>query len=135
MNSFNLRDAMHMVMEISSVGNALLQFNEPWKTVKDKPELVKSVLNLSLQYVAALSVAMRPFLPFSAERLRKMLNLPELTDSGELTAVRCKRSSNGLPLVPSGHLIGAAEHLFSRIPDEVIEAQIAKLTDNEPTTR
>jgi methionyl-tRNA synthetase len=128
---FNLRDAMHIVMEISSVGNALLQFNEPWKTVKDEPELVKSVLNLSLQYVAALSVAMRPFLPFSAQRLRKMLNLPELTDNGELTEV-LQALSNGLPLVPSGHVIGAAEHLFSRIPDEVIEAQIAKLTSNEP---
>ncbi len=130
---FNLREAMLLVMEISSAGNALLQFNEPWKTVKTDPELVKSVMNLALQYVAALSVAVRPFLPFSAARLRDMLQMPALHDNGDLAQV-LEAFSQAKPLVESGHTIGAAEHLFSRITDEVIDAQIAKLTANEPTT-
>jgi methionyl-tRNA synthetase len=128
---YNLREAMHVLMEISSAGNALLQFNEPWKTVKDQPELVKSVLNLSLQYVAVLAIALRPFLPFSAARLRTMLNEPALQENGELVAAMAALA-NGQALLPSGHIIGEAEHLFSRIPDEVIEKQIAKLTANEP---
>jgi methionyl-tRNA synthetase len=129
---FNLREAMLLVMEISSAGNALLQFNEPWKTVKTDPELVKSVMNLSLQYVAALSVAVRPFLPFSAARLRSMLNLPALQDNGDLAQLQ-QAFAQGKPLVAHGHTIGAAEHLFSRITDEVIDAQMAKLTANEPS--
>ncbi len=130
---FNLREAMLHVMEISSAGNALLQFNEPWKTVKTDPELVKSVMNLALQYVAALSVAVRPFLPFSADRLRNMLNLSALKDNGDLEEV-LHAFSQGKPLTPAGHIIGAAEHLFSRITDDVIDAQIAKLKANEPET-
>ena len=128
---FNLREAMRIVMEISGAGNALLQFNEPWKAVKESPELVKSVMSLSLQYVAVLSVAIRPFLPFSAARLRNMLNLSALQDAGELSALLETLAKSHMP-VPVGHLIGEPAHLFSRIPDEVIDLQIAKLTANDP---
>jgi methionyl-tRNA synthetase len=128
---YNFREALRVVMEISSAGNALLQFNEPWKTVKDEPEMVKVVLNLALQYVAVLSVAIRPFLPFSADRLRKMLNLGALRDKGDLLAI-LNELVEGNPVVLPNHALGQPEHLFSRIPDEVIDAQIAKLGATEP---
>lgn len=123
---FNFREALRLLMEVSSAGNALLQFNEPWRTVKEDPETVRTVLHLGLQYVAALSVAARPFLPFSAERLRKILALPPLEDQGDLEAMLAVLEK-GEPLLPAGHLLGVAGHLFSRIPDEVIAAQMAKL--------
>ncbi len=123
---FNFRDALRILMEISSAGNALLQFNEPWKTVKDNPETVRVVLNLSLQIVAALSVAARPFIPFAADRLRTMLNLPPLQDQREWLDM-LNELAEGNPLLRPNHALGQAAHLFSRIPDEVIEAQIAKL--------
>jgi methionyl-tRNA synthetase len=123
---FNFRDALRILMEISSAGNALLQFNEPWKTVKDNPETVRVVMNLSLQIVAALSVAARPFIPFAAERLRNMLNLPPLQDQREWLDM-LNELAEGNPLLRPNHALGHAEHLFSRIPDEVIAAQIAKL--------
>lgn len=128
---FSFREALHKVMEISSAGNALLQFNEPWKTVKTDPDMVKAVMNLALQYVAVLSVAVRPFLPFSADRLRAMLQLPAIQEKGDLAAV-FQALSNSQGLLPPGHVIGEAVHLFSRIPDEIIEEQIAKLKASEP---
>jgi methionyl-tRNA synthetase len=128
---YNFREALRLLMEISSAGNALLQFNEPWKTIKDQPDLVRNVLHMSLQYVAVLSIITRPFLPFTAARLRNMLQLPELQDNGEWRDLMAAPTENA-SLLPAGHKIGAAEHLFSRIPDEVIDAQIAKLTQNAP---
>ena len=77
--AFSFRDALRIFMEISSAGNALLQFNEPWKAIKDHPEGVKTVMNAGLQIVAALSVLARPFMPDAANRLLNMLSLPELT--------------------------------------------------------
>ncbi len=124
---YELREALRILMEISSAGNALLQFNEPWKTVKEEPEMVKVVMNLAIQYVAVLSVAMRPFLPFTAARLRKMLNLRPLQDNGDLLDI-LNELVEGNPVVPALHALNEPEHLFSRIPDEVIEKQIAKLT-------
>ncbi|TNE66193.1 MAG: methionine--tRNA ligase [Bacteroidetes bacterium] len=123
---FNFREALRLLMEISSAGNALLQFNEPWKAVKEDPELVKVVLNLGMQYVAALSVAMRPFLPFAADRLRNMLNLPSLQDDREWLDI-LNDLAEGNPVLQPNHGINPAEHLFSRIPDEMIQAQVDKL--------
>lgn len=123
---FNFREALRILMEVSSAGNALLQFNEPWKVIKDDPELVKVVLNVALQYVAALSVALRPFLPFAAERLRGLLNLSPFEDDGDLLYIH-NELAEGNPVIRPNHALNAAEHLFTRIPDEVIAAQIAKL--------
>jgi methionyl-tRNA synthetase len=135
---FNFREALRVVMEISGAGNALLQFNEPWKMEKTDPDTVRVVMNLSLQFVAVLSVAIRPFLPFSATRLRNMLGLPALRDNGELLDI-LNELVEGNPIVQPNHALGQAEHLFSRIPDEVIQKQIDKLnaTDlaNQAATR
>lgn len=130
---FNFREALRALMEISGAGNALLQFNEPWKAIKESPEQVKAVLNLGIQYVTALSVAIRPFLPFCAEKLRNMLNLNPLQDNGDLRDL-CLQLQDGQLPTPAGHVIGKPEHLFSRIPDEVIERQLAKLQSGEPAT-
>jgi methionyl-tRNA synthetase len=138
---FNFREALRILMEISGAGNALLQFNEPWKTVQDDPELVRVVLNLGLQYVAALSVACQPFMPFVSTRLRSMINLRTLSDSGEMLFI-LNDLAEGNPILPVNHAVNQPEHLFSRIPDDVIQAQIDKLvatdrqnqTTIEPTT-
>ena len=127
---FNFREALRILMEISSAGNALLQFNEPWKIAGDDPELVKVILNLGLQYIAALSAALRPFLPFAADRIRSLLNLPALADNRELLDT-LNELAEGNPILPPNHALNAAEHLFTRIPDEVIAAQIQKLKSTE----
>jgi len=127
---FNFREALRILMEISSAGNALLQFNEPWKIAGDDPELVKVILNLGLQYIAALSAALRPFLPFAADRIRNLLNLPALTDDRELLDT-LNELAEGNPILQPNHALNAAEHLFTRIPDEVIAAQIQKLKSTE----
>lgn len=127
---YELREALRIFMEISSAGNALLQFNEPWKTVKEEPEMVKVVMNLAIQYVAVLSVAIRPFMPFASDRLRKMLSLQPLQDNGDLLDI-LNELVEGNPVLQPQHALNQPEHLFSRIPDEVIDQQIAKLTNND----
>lgn len=130
LRNFNFRDGLKRMLEVSSMGNQILQFNEPWKTYKDDPELVKVVLNYSLQIVAALSVVMRPFLPFTSDKLRFLLNLEPLTEAGELEDMLF-RLSEGEVIMEPGHSIRPAEHLFSRVDDKVIEAQIAKLSGSK----
>jgi methionyl-tRNA synthetase len=128
--AYNFREALRGVMEISSAGNALLQFNEPWKTIKEDPESVRVVMNLGLQVVAALSVLTRPFMPGAADRLREMLALPPLTDQGEWAQLSATLAA-GEALLPVGHTLGTAAHLFTRVSDEVIQAQIDQLTKSQ----
>jgi len=123
---FEFRAALTQLMKVSSMGNQLLQFNEPWKKVKEAPEEVKAVMNFAIQIVTALSVGMRPFLPFASDRLRSMLALPKLTDNGELEHL-LQQLCEGHSLIPTGHKINESSHLFTKVDDKLIQAQIEKL--------
>ncbi len=132
--TYEFRAALKVLMEISSTGNQLLQFNEPWKMIKIDEEPVKVVMNTALQVVTALSVACRPFLPFTSDKIRDLLNLPHLKDEGEYMDI-LNKLSEGEVLIPDGHQIGKSNHLFTKIPDEVIEAQVAKLEAAEKANK
>lgn len=126
LREYDFRSALKALMDISTAGNQLLQNNEPWKIQKSMPETVEVVMNLSVQYVVALSVAMKPFLPFTSDKLRKMLNLPLLEEKGELLDILDKMAEGEL-LIQAGHQINEAQYLFSRIDDALIQKQIDKL--------
>ena len=114
---YRFREALKEAMNLARLGNKYLADTEPWKVVKTDPERVKTILNIALQITAELSIAIEPFMPFSAAKIIKMLNIEKL-DWERL----------GEPeVLPAGHVIGKAELLFEKIEDSVVEAQVAKL--------
>jgi methionyl-tRNA synthetase len=127
--TFDFRNALQALLDVSTQGNQLLQFNEPWKTVKIDRDVAATSLNLGMQIVVALSVACQPFLPFLSSKLRKMLNLNELKNGDFDTLIADLRENK--TLIPEGHLLNEPQHLFTRISDEVIEAQIEKLKESD----
>lgn len=130
MRQYEFRAGLQRVMDLSARGNQLLQFNEPWKAIKSDPERVKVVMNAALQMVAALSVAMAPFLPFTSRKLRELLNLEQSEASDDLLVLMNTLAEGETPL-QFEHQIGKAEHLFSRISDEEIEEQVSRLKASE----
>ena len=114
---YRFREALKEAMNLARIGNKYLADTEPWKVVKSDPERVATVLNLALQITAGLSVAIEPFMPFSAEKIRRMLRL----DMPGWEAL------GRTDLIPQGHRIGAAELLFEKIEDDAIERQLDKL--------
>jgi len=104
-------------MNLARLGNKYLADSEPWKLIKTDEERVKTVMNIALQITANLSILMEPFLPFTAKKMRKMLNLKNL----EWDA--CGKTD----LLPTGHLINKPELLFEKIEDDAIQAQLDKL--------
>ena len=123
---YDFRGALKTVMEVSSLGNQLLQFNEPWKLIKSEPPVVEALMSAAIQYVAVLSVLCRPFLPDTSDKLRKMLNLNPIREAGELKDLLSKLSTFDA-IAPKKHKIGEPEHLFTRIPDEMIQFEMEKL--------
>ena len=118
---FRFRDAQKEAMNLARIGNKYLADAEPWKVVKTDPERVKTVLFLSLQLVANLATAFEPFLPFSSERLRRMLGM-EAAEWDRLGSI---------DLLPAGKQLAEPELLFEKIDDSVIEAQVQKLLDTK----
>lgn len=119
--SYRFREATANLMDLARLGNKYLADTEPWKLAKTDMERVGTILNLSIQIAANLAILSEPFLPFSAEKLRKILALDQFTWKDGGTA----------EIVASGHQLGAAELLFNKIEDDVIAAQINRLNENK----
>lgn len=119
LDAFKFRDAQKEAMNLARIGNKYLADTEPWKLAKTDLARVSTILNISLQLVANLAIAFEPFLPFSSEKLRKMLNMKSF-DWAEL-------GQTGL--LPAGHRLGTPELLFEKLEDAVIQAQVDKLLD------
>ena len=124
--TYDFRTGLRKLMEINSLGNQLLQFNEPWKMIKEDPDRVKVIMNLCLQYITAISIACRPFMPFTSDKIRDLLQLDKLVEQGELESI-LDDLAEGKNIIPIGHTIGKPIHLFSRIEDKVIADQVQKL--------
>jgi methionyl-tRNA synthetase len=118
---YRFREAQAELMNVARLGNKYLADEEPWKTIKTDEERTKTVMYVALQIASALAILSEPFLPFTSEKLKKMLNVT-------LSAVEGWNDvSSKSELVKPGHKIGKAELLFSKIEDEQIEAQLEKL--------
>ena len=118
---FKFREAQKEAMNLARIGNKYITECEPWKVWKTDPKRVETILNISLQLVANLAIAFEPFLPFSSEKLRKMINMPnfEWTQLGSTD------------LLKAGDQLGEPELLFEKIEDGVIEKQLQKLADTK----
>ena len=121
LDAFKFRDAQKEAMNLARIGNRYITECEPWKVWKTDPERVKTILYISLQLTANLAIAFEPFLPFSSEKLRQMLNI-EYFDWNQLGTT---------DILKAGHRLADPELLFEKIEDEVIEKQLQKLEDTK----
>lgn len=142
---YRFREALGELMNVARLGNKYLADEEPWKVMKDNPERVKTQMYVALQIAAALSVLAEPFLPFTASKLSKILNLGDLQEHFEGFSKFLKEKNRDAKdifidkklgwnditensdLIPAGHKISEAELLFAKIEDEEIQKQIDKL--------
>ena len=117
--SYRFREALKDAMNFARIGNKYLADTEPWKVVKTDPERVKTILNVALQITANLTIAIEPFMPFSAEKILAMLALDKFG----------WENLGNMELVGVGHTIGEPQLLFEKIEDDVIEKQLQRLED------
>ncbi len=153
--TFHFREALKEAMNIARIGNKYISDTEPWKVAKTDMDRTASILYTSLQICANLAVAFEPFLPFSAEKLRGILNVDVvagkdfragegaptenffLPGSGKALHTSDDKKAEGLlltwdtigqdELLPAGHALGENTLLFAKVEDDVIKAQTDRL--------
>ena len=125
---YRFREAQGELMNLARLGNKYLADEEPWKVIKTDEERVKTVMYVALQIASALATLSEPFLPFTSAKLKKILNMEqESVPSPGKEATLWDEISTKEALLSSGHKIGKAELLFSKIEDEQIQKQLEKL--------
>ncbi len=153
LENYRFREALKDAMSIARLGNKYISDTEPWKVAKTDLERAGTILNLSIQICADLAIAFEPFTPFAAERLRRMLDVCIYTgmdhkkdrEGAALHTVQFSDSAAKCPekdkcvclnweilgkpqIIPAGHSLGEAELLFSKVEDEQVDAQMARLS-------
>lgn len=116
-DKYRFREALAAMMDLARAGNKYLADTEPWKLAKTDMDRVKTILNISLEVTAALSYLSEPFLPFTATKIRELLNIPN----------RQWQDVFGGSIMAEGHSINKATLLFDKIEDDAIKFQIDKL--------
>jgi methionyl-tRNA synthetase len=113
---YRFREALGELMNLARLGNKYLADTEPWKLKKTDEKRTETIMNISMQISASLAVLSEPFIPFSSEKLKGLLNLDNMTwkDAGGI-------------IIKDKHKINPATHLFNKIEDEQIEKQLEKL--------
>jgi methionyl-tRNA synthetase len=119
---YRFREALGELMNLARSGNKYLADNEPWNLIKTDAKRVQTIMNISLQISANLTVLMEPFLPFTAKKLSAMLNLNEGLKWKDATRT---------DLLLAGHQINTAALLFDKVEDETIITQVQKLEDSK----
>ena len=119
--NYRFREALTEVMNVARLGNKYLAETEPWKVIKTDEDRVRTILNISLQIVASLEILIEPFLPFTADKLMKMLNYGGYLweDAGKMN------------LLIRGHQLNEPQLLFEKIEDAEVQAQIDKLNQSK----
>ena len=118
--TYRLREAAHEMMNLARLGNKYLTETEPWKLFKTDPTRTAMVLNLSLQICANLAIMAEPFLPFSSEKMKQMLQF-----DGNW------QMAGSHTLLETGHELNKPELLFEQIDDATIQKQIDKLMETK----
>nr|MBP6558101.1 methionine--tRNA ligase [Flavobacterium sp.] len=120
---YRFREAQGELMNVARLGNKYLADEEPWKMVKTNPERVQTQMYVALQIAAALQILCEPFLPFTSQKLSRIL----VISTKEKSHLDWKTVSETSELLKAGHQIGEAEILFAQIEDAEIQKQIDKL--------
>lgn len=124
---YRFREAQQELMNIARLGNKYLADEEPWKLIKTDAERVKTVMYVALQIATALAITSEPFLPFTSEKLKNILQL------GTTAWEQVKQ--NPTALLPTGHKIGVATLLFEKIEDAAIAKQLERLENTKQANR
>jgi methionyl-tRNA synthetase len=121
LSQFRFREALKEAMNLARIGNKYLADMEPWKLAKTDLQRTATILNISMQITANLAIAIEPFLPFSSQKIKHLINKSDLKWN-QLGAI---------DLLEEGHRLNEPELLFEKIEDETIERQVQKLLNTK----
>jgi len=115
--AYQFKDALHELMNLARAGNKYFAETKPWELATHDLEITGTIIHVGLQAVANLAILMQPFLPDAAQKLAKMIGLKDLTWD----------FAGRWDLLTAYDRLLEPVHLFEKITDQQVEAQVLKL--------
>jgi len=126
LEGFQLQAAIRRFTDLGRIGNRYLNEKQPWKEMKTNPQSAANTLYVAIQIVKALAVTMHPFMPFTAKKLWKLLNMPKIDYKGLW--------NEAIKPIPPDHKIMEAEPLFQKIEasEEELHEMLERIRETPP---
>ena len=113
------RAALGEAMALAQGANRYLDQKAPWRALKDSVDDAATTLWVSLSVINCLKTALCPFLPFSSDRLHRMLGFAgSVQDDGWAWSRETLRPGQALP---------APEPLFAKLDERIVERETQRV--------
>lgn len=122
LDGYSARTGAQKVLEVGYAANKLIEETQPFKTIKDDPARAATTINVACRLLEGLAILLAPFVPTTAKRLAAQLGLNVRSFPGDRSFGEAAE-----PADPAGRKIGKVKHLFKRIEDEDVAAQVEAL--------
>lgn len=119
---FKLREGLEKAIELARRGNKFLTNQEPWHTIDSKPEKCARTLYIALNLCKVLTVLIEPYLPLTAEKIWKQLNM-----DGSIHEVDWETATEFS--LEAGHEIKEPELLFEKVEKEKLKSELKKIRE------
>ncbi|MEJ2535600.1 MAG: methionine--tRNA ligase [Calditrichia bacterium] len=126
-DQFQFKEATKQFMDVARFANKYFNDQEPWKTRKENPDKCATTLNLCLQAAYSLTIMMHPILPFTSQKIWKMLQLEGQVEESQWDRI-------GELVLENEHALGEIDILFEKIPDKIINKEIERLQQMQQET-
>jgi len=104
-------------MSLAQQTNRYLEEKSPWKVVKTDREGCATALFVSLSVISYLKTMFYPFLPFSSQKLHRLLGFDGLVEE----------QGWSFQALSSGQKLGHPEPLFIKLDEQVIADETSRL--------
>ena len=111
------REAVRAAMSLAQQTNRYLEEKSPWKVVKTDREGCATALFVSLSVISYLKTMFYPFLPFSSQKLHRLLGFDGLVEE----------QGWSFQALSSGQKLGHPEPLFIKLDEQVIADETSRL--------
>lgn len=79
LEAVKLRDALRQILALGNRGNKFVQDSQPWAQIKEDKALAQTTASLLAYTIRAIAVALEPYMPSTAQRIFKFMNLENQT--------------------------------------------------------
>lgn len=111
--NFDFKKALERIMELTRQSNKYFDEKAPWLSFKSDKGVCENTLYNCVQIIVNLTNLLEPFIPFSCEKIRNMIDLNE--------------KSWNYTKIQQGSSLNKVEVLFERIDKTKIEEEVEKL--------
>jgi methionyl-tRNA synthetase len=116
----SFREALRTAMNLAHEANKYLEVSSPWMTIKEDRDRAGTSLWVVIQLINTLKTALYPYLPFSSEKLHKILGYEDSVEKHGWMVEELQ----------GGREFNQPEPLFRKLEESMVEEEVERMKES-----